>query len=328
MLSKINMPSGNFFSAKAKLGISACLLGQKVRYDGGHKKDYFLTETFGRYVEWVPVCPELEVGMGVPRESVRLVGGRDEAKMIAERSGNDWTAQMNSFAAKRAKSLKALDLSGYIFKKDSPSCGVERVRLYNSKGIPNREGRGLYAGAVMRELPLLPVEEEGRLNDPGLRENFIERVFAYHRWQQLTVERKSVRSLIGFHTCHKFLILAHSEPHYRRLGRIVADAEKSPIGEAYELYGRLFMAALAVHATPKKHSNVLEHMVGYFSGQLSAEERRELVELIGDFRRQLVPLIVPLTLIRHYVKKYQVAYLKTQVYLEPSPKELMLRNHV
>jgi uncharacterized protein YbgA (DUF1722 family)/uncharacterized protein YbbK (DUF523 family) len=328
MLSKVNMPFGNFSTAKAKLGISACLLGQKVRYDGGHKKDYFLTETFGRYVEWVPVCPELEVGMGVPRESVRLVGSKDKPKMIAERSGKDWTAQMNRFAAKRAKTLGALELSGYIFKKDSPSCGVERVRLYNSKGIPDREGRGLYAGAVMRELPLLPVEEEGRLNDPGLRENFIERVFAYHRWQQLMKEHKSVRALIAFHTSHKFLLLAHSVQHYQRLGRMVAEAKKKPIGEAYENYGRIFMEALAVHADAKKHCNALEHMVGYFSQQLSAPERRELVELIADFRRQLIPLVVPLTLIRHYVNKYGVIYLQEQVYLEPSPKELMLRNHV
>jgi uncharacterized protein YbgA (DUF1722 family)/uncharacterized protein YbbK (DUF523 family) len=328
MLFKVNMLSGNFSTAKAKLGISACLLGQKVRYDGGHKKDYFLTETFGRYVEWVPVCPELEVGMGVPRESVRLVGDRDEPKMIAERSGKDWTAQMNSFAAKRAKSLQALGLSGYIFKKDSPSCGLERVRLYNNRGIPDRKGRGLYAGVVMRQLPLLPVEEEGRLNDPGLRENFIERVFAYHRWQQLTKEHKSVRALIAFHTSHKFLLLAHSVQHYQRLGRMVAEAKKKPIGEAYENYGRIFMEALAVHANAKKHCNVLEHMVGYFSRQLSAAERRELVELIADFRRQLIPLVVPLTLIRHYVKKYSVIYLQEQVYLEPSPKELMLRNHV
>lgn len=328
MLFKVNMLTGNSFSAKAKLGISACLLGQKVRYDGGHKRDYFLTETFGRYVEWVPVCPELEVGMGVPRESVRLVGDRNEPKLIAERSGKDWTAQMNSFAAKRAKTLKALELSGYIFKKDSPSCGVGRVRVYESKGIANREGRGLYAGAVMRELPLLPVEEEGRLNDPGLRENFIERVFAYHRWQQLIKEHKSVRALIAFHTGHKFLILAHSVQHYQRLGRMVAEAKKKPLAEAYENYGRIFMEALAVHATAKKHCNVLEHMVGYFSQQLSADERKEFVELIADFRRQLIPLVVPLTLIRHYVKKYDVAYLQEQVYLEPSPKELMLRNHV
>ena len=328
MLPKVNMAEPNFFTGKARLGISACLLGQKVRYDGGHKRDYFLTETFGSYVEWVPVCPELEAGMGVPRESVRLVGSKDEPKMIAERSGKDWTAQMNRFAAKRAKTLRALELSGYIFKKDSPSCGVERVRLYTSKAIPNREGRGLYAGAVMKELPLLPVEEEGRLNDPGLRENFIERVFAYHRWQQSMKEHKSVRALIAFHTRHKFLLLAHSVQHYQRLGRMVAEAKKQPLGEAYETYGRIFMEALAVHANAKKHCNVLEHMVGYFSQQLSAEERKELVELIADFRRQLVPLIVPLTLIRHYVTKYKVAYLQGQVYLEPSPKELMLRNHV
>ena len=322
------MASGNFSSGKAKLGVSACLLGQNVRYDGGHKRDYFLSETFGRYVEWVPVCPEFEVGMGVPREPVRLVGSTEEPMMIAERSGKDWTAEMNRFAAKRTKTLKALELSGYIFKKDSPSCGVERVRLYNSKGVPNREGRGLYAGAVMRALPLLPVEEEGRLNDPGLRENFIERVFAYRRWQQLMKEHKSVRTMIAFHTRHKFLVLAHSVQHYQRLGRMVAEANKTPIAKAYETYGRIFMEALAVHATAKKHCNVLEHMVGYFSQQLSAEERKELVELIADFRRQLIPLIVPLTLIRHYVKKYDVAYLQEQVYLEPSPKELMLRNHV
>jgi uncharacterized protein YbgA (DUF1722 family)/uncharacterized protein YbbK (DUF523 family) len=315
-------------TTKAKLGISACLLGQTVRFDGGHKRDYFLTETFGQYVDWVPVCPELEVGMGVPRESVRLVGTKERPRMIAERSGKDWTVEMNLFAAKRVKSLQKLELAGYVFKKNSPSCGMERLRLYDAKGIPSQEGRGLFAGAVMSELPLLPVEEEGRLNDPVLRENFIERVFAYHRWQQFTNEHKSVRALIGFHTGHKFLVLAHSEPHYRRLGRIVATAKKSPISEVYELYGRIFMKALAVHVTAKKHCNVLEHMIGYFSDQLSADERKELVELVADFRRQLLPLIVPLTLVRHYVKKYDIAYLKGQVYLDPNPKELMLRNHV
>jgi len=324
----VNIPLKKFFSGKAKLGISACLLGQKVRYDGGHKQDYFLTETFGRYVEWVPVCPELEVGMGVPRESVRLVGTTDEPKMIAERSGKDWTAEMNSYADKRVKSLKALELAGYVFKKNSPSCGMERLRLYNAKGVSSRDGRGLFASAVMKELPLLPVEEEGRLNDPVLRENFIEKVFAYHRWQEFTKGRKSVRALIAFHTNHKLLVLAHSDPHYRRLGRMVAEAKKLAIGVVYEQYGRILMEALAVHATAKKHCNVLEHMIGYFSRQLSADERKEIVDLVVDFRRQLIPLIVPLTLVRHYVNKYHVAYLQEQIYLEPSPKELMLRNHV
>jgi len=180
----------------------------------------------------------------------------------------------------------------------------------------------------MVELPLLPVEEEGRLNDAALRENFIERIFAYHRWQQLMREKKTVGSIVGFHTRHKFLLLAHSESHYRRLGYRVANAKQLPIAGAYEQYGRLFMEALGIQASAKKHSNVLQHMVGYFSDQLSEQERQELSELIGDFRKRLMPLIVPLTLVRHYVKKYHIVYLEKQVYLESSPKELMLRNHV
>jgi uncharacterized protein YbgA (DUF1722 family) len=235
---------------------------------------------------------------------------------------------MRRLAAERTRELKALELSGYIFKKDSPSCGMERVRLYNRDGIPNRAGRGLFASVLMTELPLLPVEEEGRLNDPMLRENFVERIFAYHRWQGCDRQRKSVRTLVDFHTRHKLLILAHSEPHYRKLGRIVADAKRSPITAAYEQYSRLFMEGLACPATAKKHGNVLQHMTGYFSKELSKEERQELLELIQDFRRRLIPLVVPLTLLRHYVKKYRVTYLENQIYLQPSPKELMLRNHV
>ena len=318
----------NFSALKPKIGISACLLGQKVRYDGSDKRDYFLTETFGPHVEWVPVCPELEVGMGAPREPVRLLGGSSTPRMIAERSGKDWTMPMIRFAMRRVNELSKLQLSGYILKKSSPSCGMERVRLYSAKGVPARQGRGLFAAALMQTLPLLPVEEEGRLNDVGLRENFIERVFAYHRWQQLTTERKAIRTLVDFHTRHKLLLLAHSEKHYRGLGRIVAAAKNSPIGEVYQHYGVLFMEALAVHASTKKHSNVLEHMLGYFSEDLSTAERRELVELINDFRHRLIPLIAPLTLVRHYVQKYRAAYLQNQIYLNPSPKELMLRNHV
>jgi len=313
---------------KPRLGISACLLGEKVRYDGGDKRDCFLTETFGRHVEWVPVCPEVEIGMGVPREAVRLVGDPPKPRMIAERSGKDWTAQFNPFAAKRVQALTALDLAGYIFKKNSPSCGMERVRVYNSKSVPTRQGRGLFAAAVMRELPLLPVEEEGRLNDPALRENFIERVFAYYRWQRLRRRRRSISSLVDFHTRYKFLLLAHSERHYRKLGRIVAEVKPSPITKAYEEYGQLFMEALAIHATVRKHCNVLNHMMGYFSKELSHAEREELIGHILDFRRNLVPLIAPLTLVRHYVNKYGVGYLLGQVYLQPSPKELLFLKYV
>ncbi|HVO96330.1 MAG TPA: DUF523 and DUF1722 domain-containing protein [Terriglobales bacterium] len=314
--------------SKPRLGISACLVGQKVRYDGGHKHDHFLTDTFGRFIDWVVVCPEVEVGMSVPRESVRLVASINEPRMIAERSGKDWTETMQRYAAVRTRDLAELKLSGYVFKKNSPSCGLERVRIYNAKNMPVRHGRGLFAQAVMVRLPLMPAEEEGRLNDPALRENFIERVFAYHRWQEALAASKSAGALVKFHTQNKFLLLAHSERHYRRLGRLVADVKKTSLRAAYDEYGRLFMEALAVHANARKHANVLDHMMGYFSKQLDPAERRELAELIADYRRELIPLIVPVTLIRHYVKKYAVAYLENQEYLEPSPKELMLRNHV
>ena len=315
-------------SAKPRLGISACLLGEKVRYDGAHKRDHFLTDNFGCFVEWFPVCPEVEIGMGVPRETVRLVGEPGDPKMIAEHSGTDWTDAMRRFAAVRVRDLAELKLSGYVFKKNSPSCGMERVRVYSSQDMPARRGRGLFASAVMARFSLMPVEEEGRLNDPALRENFIERVFAYHRWQEALAGSKSAGALVEFHTRHKFLLLAHSERAYRRLGRLVADVKKNSLGTAYEEYGRVFMEALAIRASVKKHANVLDHMMGYFSDDLSAAERHELLDLIGDYRKQLVPLIAPITLIQHYVRKYQVTYLNQQIYLAPGPKELMLRNHV
>ncbi len=299
-----------------------------MRYDGGHKRDYFLTEIFGPFVEWIPVCPELEVGMGMPREPVRLIGNASEPSMIAERSRKNWTAAVNRFSAGRAAELQRLSLSGYIFKKDSPSCGMERVKIYPPKGGATRDGRGLFAAAVMKRLPLMPVEEEGRLNDAVLRENFIERVFVYRRWQELACGAKSVRALVQFHTAHKFHLLAHSERHYRDLGRLVANAKQTPLTQAYERYGSGLMEALRIPSNAKKHSNVLDHMMGYFSAQLAASERQELIEVIRDFRRQLLPLIVPITLIRHYVRKYRIEYLQNQIYLDPSPKELMLRNHV
>src|SRR5262245_6946475 len=315
-----------FFSPKPRLGISACLLGEKVRYDGGDKKDQSLIKTFGDHIDWVPVCPEVEIGMGIPREAVRLVGDSVKPRMVAERSGKDWTSVFNAFAAKRAQALMELDLAGYIFKKNSPSCGVERVRVYNTKGVPTRHGRGLFADAVMSTLPLLPVEEEGRLNDRALRENFVERVFAYHRWQRLARGRRSIASLVDFHTRHNFLLLAHSERHYRKLGRIVAEVKGLSLDDAYQEYGHLFMQVLAVHATVKKHCNVLRHMMGYFAKELSPAEREELIGHIIDFRHNLVSLVVPLTLVRHYVNKYDVGYPQGQVYLQPSPKELLLLN--
>jgi uncharacterized protein YbgA (DUF1722 family) len=270
----------------------------------------------------------LEVGMGLPRESVRLLAPAASPRMVAERSGKDWTDAMNTFSAQRARELARLDLSGYVLKKDSPSCGMERVRIYTLRAGATRDGTGLFASALIKEMPLMPVEEEGRLNDAALRENFIERIFAYRRWQDLASGAKSVGALVAFHTAYKFQLLAHSESDYRALGRLVAAAKGLPLAETYERYGRGFMKALRAAATTKTHTNVLEHMMGYFSGELSRDERQELVEVIRDYRRRLVPLIVPVTLVRHYVAKYHVEYLQHQSYLAPSPKELMLRNHV
>jgi uncharacterized protein YbgA (DUF1722 family)/uncharacterized protein YbbK (DUF523 family) len=326
MYSLVNTTMADDFSTRPKLGISACLLGQAVRFDGGHKRDAFLTETFAQFVDWVPICPEVEAGMGVPRESVRLIRNGTNVRMVAERSGRDWTGQMQNYAAKRIATLKQLDLSGFVFMKNSPSCGVERVRLYTPSRTVTRNGRGMFAKAIINEFPFLPVEEQGRLDDPALRENFVERVFAYNRWQ-VNSRKKSIRALVVFHTRHKLLLLAHSEKRYRRLGRLVATA-KSSLAASYEGYGREFMEALTIKATPKKHANVLHHMMGYFSQELSRSERQELLGVISDFHQQLVPLTVPITLIRHFALKYAVGYLLNQTYLEPSPKEMMLRNHV
>jgi uncharacterized protein YbgA (DUF1722 family)/uncharacterized protein YbbK (DUF523 family) len=311
-----------------RVGISTCLLGEPVRYDGGHKRDPYLVDTLGRYVEWVPVCPEVELGLGTPRETLRLVRIGEEVRMVMPKTGQDHTEGMRAFARKRVRELEKEDLCGYILKKDSPSCGMERVRVFDAHGVPAKSGRGLFAEALLRHFPNLPVEEEGRLSDARLRENFIERVFAYRRLRTLFARRWKVGDLVAFHTTHKLLLMAHSPKAYASLGRLVAEAKKTPRAALRERYEAEFMQALAVIATPKRHANVLQHIVGFFRNELDADSRRELLSLIEDYRRSMVPLIVPITLIRHYVRRFDVAYLRGQIYLQPHPKELMLRNHV
>lgn len=311
-----------------RLGISRCLLGDEVRFDGGHKRDHFLTDVLGPYVQWVPVCPEVEAGLGTPREAMRLVGDPDRPRLITIKSGRDHTDALHRMSADRLDSLKSSDLSGYVFKKDSPSCGVERVRIYNQHGMPSRNGVGLFARAFIEHFPLIPVEEEGRLCDPLLRENFIERVFCYRRYQDLVNGDVTRQALVRFHTVHKYLLLAHSQPHYQALGRLVAQANRYRPKELAAKYGDLFMKAVAVKATVRKHVNILQHILGYFKTHLAAREKTELLGVIEDYHRGLVPLIVPLTLIKHYVQFFNVEYIRDQVYLNPHPKELMLRNHV
>jgi len=311
-----------------RIGISACLLGERVRYDGGHKRDAYLVQTFGRYVEWVPVCPEVEMGLGTPRETLRLVRTGGDTRLIMPKTGADHTEAMRAYASRRIAELAKEDLCGYILKKDSPSCGMERVRAFDVHGVPAKSGRGLFAEALLQHFPHLPIEEEGRLSDPRRRENFGERVFAYRRLRTLFAGRWKVGELVAFHTAHKLLLMAHSPKAYESLGRLVAGAKAVPRAELRERYEAEFMRALGEIATTKRQVNVLLHLLGYFRAQLDDDSRRELLSVIDDYRRGLVPLIVPITLIRHYVRRFDVTYLRGQIYLEPHPKELMLRNHV
>lgn len=311
---------------RPRIGISSCLLGDEVRFDGGHKRDRFLTDTLASHVEWVRVCPEVEVGMGVPRETLRLVRVNGDTRMITTRTGVDHTDAMRRFAARRAGELARADLRGYVLKKDSPSCGMERVKVFgDAQGA--RIGVGTYAEVLKARFPFLPIEEEGRLGDPALRENFIERVFAYDRLRALFDGRWTRQSLVAFHTAHKMALLAHSTTAYQELGRLVAAAAEMPRADLRRRYEELFMAALAKPATLKRQANVLMHMAGHLKTTIDEASRRELLDSIDECRRGRVPLTVPLTLLRHHARQHHAAYLLGQTYLEPHPRELMLRNH-
>ena len=314
---------------KPRIGVSACLLGDEVRFDGGHKRDSFLTEILSPHVEFVRVCPEVEVGMGTPRETLRLVraaGG--DIRMVTTRTAIDHTDAMKRWARRRLHQLEAENLSGYILKKDSPSCGMERVKVVGGTGTPQRNGRGIFAEALMTAFPNLPIEEEGRLNDPLRRENFIERVFTYQRLRYFFTGRWTVAAVVALHAAHEMTLLAHAPAVYAELGRVVAAARSTPRDTLREQYESRFMRALAVVATTRRHTNVLRHMAGHLKTFLGNAARQELLESIDEYRRGLLPLLVPLTLIRHQVRTHGVACLANQTYLDPHPRELMLRNHV
>lgn len=297
-----------------RIGVSSCLLGQKVRYDGGHKRNDFVVEGLGSRVDFVPVCPEVELGLGTPRATLRLIRQGDDVRLIMA-GGHDYTTAMRTYAKRRVDQLKDDDLSGYVLKKDSPSCGMTRVKVYEETGIPAKTGRGVYAEALLARWPHLPVEEEGRLQDEALRENFLERVLAYHRLQQMFSGRWTIGQLVAFHTAHKLAVLAHTTEGYRRLGRLVAEARAMGRPDLREAYTSEFMQAMTLLATPRKHANVLMHMLGYFRGQIDAGDREELLSAIERFRVGQIPRLVPLTLIRHHVRRCEVAYLAGQTYL-------------
>jgi len=313
--------------SRVRIGVSSCLLGERVRYDGGHKRDGFLVDMLGRFVDYVPVCPEVEAGFGVPREAMRLVGDPRSPRLLTQKTKQDMTTRMRRWIDAKLRELADEDLCGFVFKSRSPSSGMERVPVYDDSGMVRGRGVGLFARAFMNRFPHLPVEDEGRLNDIEIREHFIVRIFACRRWKDLIAAKPGRAGVIEFHARHKYLLMAHHPRLLAECGRLIAGVKGMRREEFLGRYESLFMKALQAKPTVKKNVNVLQHMAGYFKEVLPNDERRELAEVIGQYGAGLVPLIVPVTLIRHFVRKYHVAYLADQYYLNPHPLELKLRNH-
>ncbi len=314
--------------APIPVGISSCLLGQAVRYDGGHKRDAYILGTLSRYFELRPFCPEVAAGLGIPRPTIRLVAGRADATprvVEVQRAEREHTSALLTASREEvARRLGSLD--GYILKKGSPSCGMERVKVYGPNGYALAKSSGVFAAELMRAMPHLPVEEEGRLGDPVLRENFIERVFVHHRWRVHTAPGITPARLVEFHSDHKYAIMAHNQEAYRRLGRWVARAGIEPIVPLAEAYFAELMQALRRPATPKGQANLLLHLMGYLKRDLDSADRQELVEVIDAYRLGQLPLIVPITLLRHHFRRHPHPYIERQSYLDPYPAELKLRN--
>lgn len=312
---------------KILIGVSSCLLGNEVRYDGGHKRDRYITDTLSDYFDFKAYCPETAIGLGIPRPTIQLLLKQDEIRLVESNdSEQDYTDVMHDVSAAYAMQLS--DISGYILKSKSPSCGMERVKLYKEAGMPINEGTGLFTFQLMQKQPFLPVEEEGRLNDARIRENFIERVFAFNRWQKLLAEGLTVKGLMDYHRRHKFILLAHNEAIYRELGKMVAATTKDNLAEQAESYMAGFTECMKNKATRKQHVNVLQHAMGYLKKELASDDKAELLGLFEQYARGEVPLVVPITLLKHHFRKSPDDYIDEQFYMSPYPGELMLRNHV
>lgn len=315
-------------SREIRIGVSSCLLGRPVRFDGGSKKNSYLLDTVAEHIDFVPVCPEVEVGLGTPRETIRLERSADGPRLVAPKSGRDLTESMRSYSEKRVEQLKKMNLSGFVLKAGSPSCGMERVRVYDHNGVPSRNGRGVFAQVLADETPLLPLEEEGRLNDDRLRESFFTKVFAHHRLEQFFGSDWTPADLTRVHAREKLLLRLHDVRKMKELGRLVASAHSMNREDVETSYREMFMTTLAKPARRCEHGNILHRVMGFFRSTLPRADRHEAFQLIADFRRGIVPIVVPLTLIRHYIRQQRVAYLAAQSYFDPHPKDLMLRNFV
>lgn len=314
-------------STKPLVGISSCLLGQQVRFDGGHKKDGWITGPLAAFFDYLPVCPEVGIGLGIPRPTIHLVGDPERPRAVGSRDPSlDVTARLEDFAKSQLPSLTGL--SGYILKGKSPSCGMARVPVTSPKGMPAKVGVGIYARVLLERMPLLPVEEEGRLNDPVLRENFVTRVYVLYRWQQLRAERVTAAKLIDFHSRQKYLVMAHSQAAYQRLGQMLAHLKQVDLEAVADMYIAELMTALARRVTRKRHVNVLHHIMGYLKDHIDAGDKAELVAAIEAYRREEVALVVPITLLRHHLRRHPDPYMEKQVYLAPHPEKLALRGAI
>ena len=322
-----NAKTLDYTNAKIAVGISSCLLGERVRFDGGHKKSSYIMDTLGEYFDYRSFCPEMAIGMGVPRETIRLV--KTEAANDAHRAvgvrNPDMDVTEKLIASAHQQRHWHQDIFGYIVKKDSPSCGMERVKVYR-KDSPHRNGIGLYTRTLMENFPNLPIEEEGRLGDSILRENFIHRVFIYQRWRLLLDSGVSIKSLTDFHAQHKYILYSHDQTAARSLGNSLSNAHKLDIDEYARSYESALMALLKKTATRKNHVNVLQHIQGYLKRDLDKDDKQELVESIDSYRLGQLPLIVPVTLLNHFFRKHPNDYIANSYYLKPHPKELMLLN--
>jgi uncharacterized protein YbbK (DUF523 family)/uncharacterized protein YbgA (DUF1722 family) len=312
---------------KIMVGVSSCLLGDKVRWDGNHKQDSVVKNQLGRIFEWVPTCPEVEIGMGIPREAVQLAGSSKSPRMVGTESHKDWTQHMTRYANKRSRELAKLGVCGYIFKSRSPSCGIAHIPVTGKNGTTKNNGRGLFAGAFMQQCALIPAENEDRLHDARVRENFINRVFAYHRLSSLLNGRISRKALVEFHTTHKYLLMAHSRKHEAALGQLMGRSKSLPASQLKTRYAKDFMTTLTFKTTVKKNTVVLIHLLRILKDFLSEAEKKNLTQSIDNYRKESIQLTKPITLIQRHARKHKVDYLADQIYLL-HPKELILRNPV
>ena len=308
------------------IAVSSCLLGEQVRFDGGHKRDNWIIGPLGEFFDYRPICPEVAIGLGIPRPPIHLTGDPDNPRAVGVKDPTlDVTEPLTAFARKTATQLQGI--SGYILKSKSPSCGMERVKLYGRHG-GQKKTVGIHAREVMRALPNLPVEEEGRLNDPVLRENFVNRVLAYRRWQDLLERGLSSKVLVEFHATHKYMVMAHNQAANKRLGRMLSNLKDAQLAEVADAYVTELMAALKRRCNRRRHVNVLQHIMGYLKNRLDGEDKQELLEAIEAYRREEVPLIVPVFLLRHHFRHHPDPYMDSQWYLDPYPAPLGLRNNI